>query len=86
MFVKAKQVNTQYIMLLNISIKITWLISGYDNYGFASDKSLYNVKTGRKLKQAYNNRCIGYWFGRKFISLKQLKPLLYKPTKQITPF
>lgn len=73
-------------MLLNITIKIIWYIKGYENYGFGNDKNLYNLKKGNKLKKVYNNRCIGYWFGKKFISLKQLKPLLYKPKLQTLPF
>ena len=46
---------------------------GYDNYGFGTDKCLYNLKTNRKLKQSYNSGSIGYWFGKKFYSLRNLK-------------
>lgn len=73
-------------MIIYKSIEIKWMITGYSNYGFGTDKSLYNLKTGRKLNQSYNNGSIGYWFNRKFISLKSLKHLIYKPKKQIVPF
>jgi len=68
------------------TIEIKWNIVWYDNYGFGIDKNLYNLKTNRKLKQSYNKGSIGYWFGKKFISLKSIKPLLYKKKDLFCPF
>jgi len=67
-------------------IKIKWLIKDVDGYGFGNDNLLYNLKTDRQIKQSYNNRCIGYWFGKTFISLTKLKPMLFKPEREILPF
>ena len=64
---------------------IKWHIKGHYNYVFCEDKCLYNRKTKRKLKPTYNNRCIGYWIDRKFISLTALRKLIYIP-KEETPF
>ena len=71
---------------ISYAIELTYKIKGYDNYSFGKDKNLYNLKTGKKLKRTINNRLIGYWIGRKFISLTAIKPLLYKPNKIDCPF
>lgn len=73
-------------MYITIKIKIIWFIKGYDDYGFGIDKSLYNLKRYRKLKQVSNNGTIGYILKSKFISLKNIKPLLYKPINNNLPF
>lgn len=67
-------------------IEIKWSIIGYNNYGFGVDKKLYNLKTGRELKQSMNCCSIGYWFGKKFLTLKSIKPLLYRKKKIFCPF
>lgn len=63
-----------------------WLVRGFEHYCFGEDKCFYNKKTNRKLKPTYNNRCLGYWIDRKFISLTKLRTLLYIPKKEILPF
>lgn len=59
---------------------------GFDKYGFGSDKKLYNLHTGRQKNQSLNGGSIGYWLGRKFITLTALRPKLYKPKKESLPF
>jgi hypothetical protein len=61
---------------IEISIVIKWMIMGHSDYGFGSDKNLYNLKTKRKLKQSLNGGSIGYWFGKEFITLHKLKTLI----------
>lgn len=71
---------------ITYTIEIKWKITGYESYGFGVDKNLYNLKTQRKLKKCYNNGSIGYWFNKKFITLVQLKKMLYKPKNEKLPF
>jgi hypothetical protein len=73
-------------MTINCAIKIVWGIKNINHYGFGTDNCLYNLKTGRKIKQCYNCRCVGYWIDRKFYSLKKLRPLLIRPEKEYCPF
>jgi hypothetical protein len=73
-------------MIINYTIELTYFIKGYNNYAFGKDKNLYNLKTNRRLKQSLNNGTIGYWFSKKFISLKSLKILLYKKKNTKLPF
>lgn len=59
--------------------KIRWHIRGFDNYGFADNKRLYNLTTGfevkKVLKGGYSQ---GYNLRGKFYSLKKIKPLIIK--------
>lgn len=56
-------------------------------YKWTSCKKCINVKTGRQIKQVYNNGSIGYSIRGKFISLKKLRNHLVKPKiKSNCPF
>ena len=73
-------------MFITITVKIIWFIKDHPDYGFGDDKCLYNLKRCKKIKQIYNNSCIGYKLNSKFVSLKNIKPLLYKPIIDNNPF
>jgi len=60
-----------------ITTDLKWKIKGFDNYGFGSNKKLYNLKTKREIKQTVVCSSIGYWMDKKFITLNKLKPLIY---------
>lgn len=69
-------------MKIAYTVELTYCIKGFPkHYVFGKDKNLYNFITGRKIKQCYKNGMIGYWIGKKFISIKKIKEenLLYKP-------
>lgn len=70
---------SMYSLSITKHIEIKWLIYGVDNYGFGHDNKLYNLKTGRILKQTINCYSYGYWIGKKFYTLSKLKYLLIKP-------
>lgn len=55
-------------------------------YKFTKCKKLFNNKTGRNIKQVYNNGCIGYSIRGKFYSLTRLRSHLRKIEKSICPF
>lgn len=71
---------------ITYTIEIKWKIKGFDNYGFGTDKNLYNLKTGRKLKQTYNAGSIGYWLGKTFKTIHFLREIIYKPKFEYCPF
>ena len=56
--------------------KLTFLLTGFDDYCFAEDRNLYHLKRQKLVKKVYNNGTIGYNLNGKFYSLKVLKPLL----------
>jgi hypothetical protein len=63
-----------------------WQIEGCPGYYFGEDKKLYNAKTGREIKRTINSRSIGYWIGRKFYTLNNLRGKLKKIETIETPF
>ena len=63
---------------IEIRIKIKWIIKDFPWYGFGEDKTLYNLRTNRAVKQSYNSGSIGYWIDRKFFTLKSLRAKLIK--------
>lgn len=67
-------------------IEIVFELSDIDGYGFGKDKKLYNLKTGRIIRQTINVRSKGYWIGKRFYSLNKLRPLLIRPKNYNCPF
>jgi len=68
------------------SLKQTYHVKDISGYSFCNDKRLYNLRTGREIKQVVNGGSYGYWIGKKFYTLKTLKSLLIKPKYFDIPF
>ena len=68
------------------TFELLWEISGMDGYCFASNKKLYNIKTGKEIRKTLNGGCVGYWIGKKFLSLNKIRPLLIRPKLFKIPF
>lgn len=81
MFTESKHSINQIVI-----VDITWLIKGYESYAFGSDKNLYNIKTGSKIKKCLKGYTKGYNLNGKFITLNKIRSLLYKPVKIHCPF
>ena len=71
---------------VSITYAILYEIDFASEYKFTKHKECFNAKTGRRIKQVYKNRCIGYNIRGKFYSLTRLKKHLTKPKKEILPF
>ena len=65
----------QDLSLLHIS---KWLIKGYPDYYFTTDKKLFNCKTNRFSKNVVRRYSTGYNLNGKFITKENLEPLIYK--------
>jgi hypothetical protein len=61
-----------------------WSIKSYDYFYFTTENKLYNSRTNRILKKRVKCSSVGYELDGKFITLKNLKPLLVKVKKQNT--
>jgi len=70
---------------IEIKIRINWVLKDMPWYGWGDDKQLYNLRTNKRLKQTMNGGSIGYWFGKRFITLKALRPMLVKCRLKNTP-
>ena len=71
---------------ISVNYDLKWQIKGNEKYRFSTCKKLFNTQTGRQIKKTMNCRSIGYWIGRDFITLNNLKDKLELISKQQTPF
>lgn len=67
-------------------INILYQIKGYEDYDFGSDKNLYNLKTGKKIKKVLKGYTRGFNLKGKFVSQNQIKTLLTKLETIKCPF
>jgi len=69
------------------TLELKWQISDQPHYKWSVCKRLINTKTSREIKKTINGGCIGYWIGRKFVSLTALRPkLTLIPRQESLPF
>ena len=74
-------------MIFTKNIELKWRLKSDHRYCWSEkEKQLYNVQTGRKKKQCYNGGMIGYWIGKKFISLNKLANFVELIPKEKCPF
>lgn len=71
---------------ISITYTLKYQLKFADNYQWTVCNKCFNVKTGRRIKQVYNNGCIGYSIKGKFHSLKYLRTQLEKIPKMECPF
>ena len=71
---------------LSIRYTYNYRHNTYHNYVWTICGKCVNLKTGRVLKQVYNNSCIGYNINGKFNSLTKLRKQLQKIPKESCPF
>jgi len=71
---------------ISISYTLKYQLSFAPQYKWTSCGKCFNIKTGRQIKQVYNNGCIGYSINGKFNSLKKLRLKLIKIKEEKCPF
>ena len=69
-----------------ITYTVEWTIKNNNSYVWTKCGLCFNLKTGKQINQSYKNGAIGYYINSKFISLKKLRTILVKPTKEKLPF
>ncbi len=70
---------------ISITYQLKWRIKDTP-YCISECKKVFNNKTGRIKKKTVHNGTVGYWIGRRFLSLNQINDLSVKIEKQICPF
>lgn len=71
---------------ISVNYILKFELSFAPQYKWTSCGKCFNVKTGRQIKQVYNNGCIGYSINGKFKSLKKLRTQLVKIKEVNIPF
>jgi len=67
-------------------VELRWQIKDKPQYKWSTCKRLYNTKTGNEIKKTMKSRSIGYWIGKEFISINQLKQMVEIIPKTNLPF
>ena len=71
---------------ISITYALEWRLKSNHHYQVTKCGKMFNLKSGKLLKKTINNRCKGYWIGKKFYSLTFLRTQLEPIPKQTTPF
>lgn len=73
---------------ISINYSLVWRFKNYPHIQIATDRKIYNTKTGRKLKITRNGGSIGVWVGKNiFITKSKINDHIeVLPKKQYCPF
>jgi hypothetical protein len=72
--------------IISVTYTLKYRLKFANHYQWSDDKNCFNAKTGRRIKQVYNNGCIGYSINGKFYSIKYLRTQLELIPKEYYPF
>ncbi len=61
---------------ISTTYTLKWVINGYPNYMVTDKGVVINMFTNRILKRVVNGGSKGYWFGKEFIIIADLRKLL----------
>jgi hypothetical protein len=67
--------------------KLKWQLKNMPHYQITECSNIINMQTGKLLKRTINGGySVGYWIGKKFISLSKLNEHCEKIKETKTPF
>lgn len=71
-----------------ITISTTYTLKWYinDTYKVSTCGNVFNTKRGIKIKRVLNGGSVGYWIGKDFVTLKELRSRLKKIEDIEIPF
>ena len=70
----------------HVNIVPKWVIQNHPLYFVDSDNKIRNIKSGKVLQMQLKGYTKGYYLNGKFMSLKQIRPLLQKYKTETLPF
>ena len=71
---------------ISVNYRLKWQLKKDTKYKWSVCGKLFNTQTGRMKKKVVNGSSIGYWIGREFVTLDNLRKDLELIPKQSTPF
>ena len=72
---------------ITVEYKLKWRIKGNENYCWSVCRKLFNVNRGNEIKKTLKGLTPGYWIGKEFISLAEMKNKIELiPKKEYCPF
>lgn len=78
----------QQHQMKTITISTTYTLKWYinDTYKVSTCGNVFNTKRGIKIKRVLNGGSVGYWIGKEFVTLKELRSRLNKIEDIEIPF
>jgi hypothetical protein len=74
-------------MRINVSYNSKWQLRNKPQYKWTECKRLFNTNTGREIKKTLKGMVAGYWIGKDFIKLSEMKNMVELiPKKEYCPF
>jgi hypothetical protein len=70
---------------ISVNYHLKWQLKTDTKYKWSVCGKLFNTQTGRMKKKVLNGSSIGYWIGRDFITLDNLRKDLQLIPKQSIP-
>ena len=74
------------MIFITITYKAKWQLKIDSRYKWTENKLLINTNTNRVIKKTLKGLTPGYWIGKKFIPLSEMKNLVEKITHNKLPF
>jgi hypothetical protein len=71
---------------ISVNYHLKWELKTDTKYKWSVCGKLFNTQIGRMKKKVLNGSSIGYWIGRDFITLDNLRKDLQLILKKSTPF
>ena len=69
-----------------INIVPKWIVKWHELYFIDDNNKMRNINTGKVLQMQLKGYTKGYYLNGKFLSLKQIRPLLEKYVENTCPF
>lgn len=73
-------------MQIQVNYVAKWQMADYPNYKWTNCKKLINCATGREIKRTIKGLQPGYWIGKTFIKLTEMKNKIELIKTENTPF
>ena len=71
---------------ISITYSLKWRLKTDHKYQLSECGKLFNIRTGRIKKKVLNGSSIGYWFGKKFITITNIRHQFEKISEEYCPF
>jgi hypothetical protein len=71
---------------ISVNYALKWRLKDKHNYQWSVCGKLFNVQTGRQKMKTVNGGSVGYWIGREFVILNDLRIRLELIQKEVLPF
>lgn len=74
------------MITIKVEYNLKWRLKGNPKYCWSVCGKLFNISRGKQIKKTLKGLTPGYWVGKKFVPLKELRSQIELIPKEISPF